>query len=936
MTSLLLRTALSRRLQVFMAILVLTVASAACSKQQETKETHLSRANELFAAAQYDKAADEYRNVLRLDPNDPVAVGRLATIYFDQGQVIQAYPLLKKAAELQPDDSALQLKLAETLMATGEYQNVRDAALRIVAKQPGQEEALVLLANTAAGLHDVDETEKLVTDLKAKDQDRAGYHLAFAGLALQRNDQARAENELKVALQLDPKSIAAHTALGNLYWSRNDLKSAEQEFKAAADAAAPRSPERVRYAVFKLRTGAAAEAKTLLEDINAKFPDYLPPRVALMQMACTEHQDADCTARVQNILAQDPTNFDALFQDGLLGLANNDAAKAVREFGFLTDTFPQNAQARYQLARGYLLLASKDTSESERRKLLDSAENRLSEAVKLNPRFDLAAIALAEMKIRKGSPASAVDLLEPIFRDRPAMVQADYLLSGAYLAQQKLDQARAVYQRVAELFPQEAQPHYLMGLVLLAQRQQSEARKEFEKTVELSPDNLPAIERLVDLDLADQQYATAIARVQKIIDKDPKSAAAWALRGKIYFAQKDFRQAEPDLLKSIQLDPTIEPAYLLLARLYIASNRQDQAIESLTGFVEKNKDAAALLQLATLHEQLGHFAAARDSYEKLLTIAPNSIVALNNLSVLYSEHLGDINKADELAKKARQNNPNEPHIADTLGWISFKKGDYGQAQQLLQESVAKLPDQPDIEFHFGMANYMLGRDEAARTALQTAAESTTEFPGKEEARKRLAILAIDPGNVNANPGDKSKLENYLREQPNDPAALVRLAALQRSEGAEDQSVKTYEKALAADPLYAPATRQLALIYSQRPNPDPKSYDLGNKAREAYPGDPEVAKALGILDYRRGFYPQAAELLKEAAAKRKDDAEALYYLGQSNRELKQWTQCTEALERALALRLPSGLAEDAKHAFSECSDAASPPNDKQSPRENTRQ
>jgi hypothetical protein len=39
----------------------------------------------------------------------------------------------------------------------------------------------------------------------------------------------------------------------------------------------------MRYVDFKLRTGAAAEAKAMLEDINKKLPDYLPPRVHLMK-----------------------------------------------------------------------------------------------------------------------------------------------------------------------------------------------------------------------------------------------------------------------------------------------------------------------------------------------------------------------------------------------------------------------------------------------------------------------------------------------------------------------------------------------------------------------------------------------------------------------------------------------------------------------------
>ena len=66
----------------------------------------------------------------------------------------------------------------------------------------------------------------------------------------------------------------------------------------------------------------------------------------------------------------------------------------------------------------------------------------------------------------------------------------------------------------------------------------------------------------------------------------------------------------------------------------------------------------------------------------------------------------------------------------------------------------------------------------------------------------------------ANPAVRTELENYLREWPNDPVALVRLAEIQQRDGAVDQAVKTYEKVIADNPHYAPATRQLALLYGQ--------------------------------------------------------------------------------------------------------------------------
>jgi len=898
---------------------LVAIAIAGCSKSEDTKEAHLSRANDYFAAGQYDKAETEYRDVLRLAADDPAALHNLGLIFQDQGQYPQAYPLLKKAAELSPDDLEVQLKFGLTAQSLHQYKEAREAALHVLDKQPGGEQALVLLANTTLGLNDVDEIRKTIENLRAKDQDRTGYHLAFALLDLRQNDRSTAESEVKAALALDPKSVAALTAMADFDSGRNELPAAEKGFKAAADLSPPRSPAWLRYADFKFRTGAFKEAKEILQGVLQKAPDYLPAQLTLMKLACAKGEK-DCAELVQAVLTRDPINFEALFQDGVINIGKGDAGKAAREFEYLVNNYTENALVRFELARAYLELA-KTASPVDSRNAITAVETSLDAAIKLNPKLHQASLLLAEIKLSKGNPAAAQNLLLPVVKERPQNAQAQYLLATAYLAEKQPDQALTVYRRMTELFPKDPQPSLLAGRILLARRQTMEARQEFEKSVEISPDYLPAAEQLADLDIIDKQYAAALDRTQKFIDRDPKNAQPWAIQGKIYLAQHDFAHAEPDLLKAVELDPKLEAGYLLLAQLYTASNKQDQAIEKLTAFIDKNKDEAsktvpALMQLALIEQGVQHFDAARDAYEKVLTITPNSGLALNNLAALYSENLGQLDKAYDLAKKAREVAPNEPHTADTLGWVLYQKGDYDNALPLLQDG-AKSPGDPINQFHLGMAQYMVGAAEPARAALQDAANATADFPGKDEARRRLAVLAVDVPTANA-ADVRRQLENYLHDQPNDPEALFRLGELQEREGAPDQAAKTYEKISDANPLFAPALRRVALLYSERPADEIKAFDLASRARRAYPNDPDIARALGILNYRRGYYPQSVELLKEAAAKQSDNAELFYYLGQADSQLKQWTDCDGALKRAISLNLSPKLVDQANSTLAECS------------------
>src|SRR5262249_39138191 len=143
-----------------------------------------------------------------------------------------------------------------------------------------------------------------------------------------------------------------------------------------------------------------------------------PPRLAIMKLVCAEHQDDDCAGRVQNILAQDPVNYDALVLDGALSLAKGDASKSLRIFEYLSSTYTRNPQVRYQLALAYLLSA-KSTNDVSSRKAVENAERSLNDAIKLDPSFQSAVRLFTELKRGKGNPAAAIEPLVRLIDERP-------------------------------------------------------------------------------------------------------------------------------------------------------------------------------------------------------------------------------------------------------------------------------------------------------------------------------------------------------------------------------------------------------------------------------------------------------------------------------------------------------------------------------------
>ena len=127
-------------------------------------------------------------------------------------------------------------------------------------------------------------------------------------------------------------------------------------------------------------------------------------------------------------------------------------------------------------------------------------------------------------------------------------------------------------------------------------------------------------------------------------------------------------------------------------------------------------------------------------YERALGLAPRHAPAANNLAYLICEHGGNLARALELARRARELAPANPFIADTLAWCLYKAGAYDMALPLLDESRAALGDTPQFNHHVGMTHFKLGQHVEAQAALEHALELSQDFKGADEARDTLAEL----------------------------------------------------------------------------------------------------------------------------------------------------------------------------------------------------
>jgi tetratricopeptide (TPR) repeat protein len=877
-----------------------TTLMVACSKEAK-KTRFLAEANNYFKAGDYDKAKVSYLNVVRLDPQNALAFERIGAMWLEDGAPLRAVPFLARASEINPNNAEYHIRLARSYLGFGRLAEAEKEALKVLELFPDNGEGIIALTEAAQSKEDLDEAAQQLQKFPKKAD--LSFYLASANLLLRQGDLSAAENALRQALTVDPKSAAAHTAMGDLHLIRKDPNQAAEEFKKAADLAPIRSIERLKYAAFKSGTGDTEEVRKVSAEMTRKAPDYLPGWCLLGEVAFKEKKYDETLSLLQNVFSRDPQNLDGHRLESEVLLAKGDTKKAVEILERLDQTYPDTSLVKYQLAQAYL----KDNNMNQAKVVLD-------EAISTNPNYADAILLLAEINLTTGHSDMVIEPMTRLLKRRPDLRTAATFLAAAYGSLDRFDDATTVLEEQAKLAPQDPQPQMALGLTLRQAKRYDDARKAFEKAIQLAPNDLTVVNQLVELDLLSKHFDAARQTIQRHFQEAPDSAGAHFFEGKILTAEEKWDSAETELQKALQLDRNFPGAYDLLVQIYVATGKLPKAVGQLEAELSKRpNDSTALMTLATLYERMQDYSKAREAYEKVLSINPKFVPALNNLACIYADRLNDVDKAYGLARKARDLEGQDPAVGDTLGWVLYKRGDYQQALPILQESAAKLPDTPEVQFHLGMTAYMMGQTDLARVALQKAANAAKEFLGKEESKHRLALLKN--GTAPLQGLSLGELEAMTKEQPNDVLSQMRLAEAYEKQAAFDKAAAAFEQALKLNPRLASAVTKLAQLYAGPLNDKEKAMIYAKQARELAPSDPAVTRLLGVVAYQNGNFSWSYNLLQEAARQRDHDPSVLHDLAWSAYSLGRVNEAREIMQRAVAITPHFPEVADAKEFLS---------------------
>jgi len=311
---------------------------------------------------------------------------------------------------------------------------------------------------------------------------------------------------------------------------------------------------------------------------------------------------------------------------------------------------------------------------------------------------------------------TAVKNYQAFLAKQPNNAIVHFQLGYAYTGLQRPEDAKAEYEKAAELDPKMDAAYLNLGLTLL-ETDPAAAIEPLEKAAELKPDEARpkflmglAYEREKKLSEAVEQFQAAEKLDAK--DFDIHFALARAL-----LTLNRAGEAEPEFRAALALKPESASAHLGLAECDLAQKNTDAAETELAAYLTGNPhDTEARVALASALVKSGKYPEALAQLDKAATTGAESLRALK----LRSEALFELKRYDEAVEalqKASAMAPQDAEIPARLGHLYLEKKEYPEALKDLSTSFQMDPSSNDVLADLAAANYLSKNWPAALQAI---------------------------------------------------------------------------------------------------------------------------------------------------------------------------------------------------------------------------
>ncbi len=709
-------------------------------------ETDLARAAELWTGP---ASAPELNNLLllaqlqltlrRIDaleataararnrlPGNPALHYVEGAVDFARGRYEDANLKLQRALAEMPANAQLLLLLGLNNLALGNLNQAEQHLLALLNERPQDSTGLRLLAETRRRQGQPGDALAALRQIQGADDDSS--LLALRGmLHLEAGQLAESIQFLEQALQTVPEA-GLRLQLARAYIAANRREDAVALFEGTLGAETQQAVDTAAGLIAQARdVQSLEEARAAALDLVAKTPNDAQTLTGAALFLHALGDEDDARELLSRAASADPAFAASNLILAGLALSDGDTERARGLYQAIVERSPGEFRAWLGLAQ----IAAAAEARDEARRFARSAAEAAPRA--LPPQLFLARLALASGE--SAAARSAVDAALEIDGANPDALTLAGMLA---LQQGQVDSALAQLQRAAEAEPRRADRWHILGRAQRTAEDLRAAQGSLQRAVELVPGNAAFRSDLarVELGLGNTEAAVRLAR--GLQTDFPSNPDGYLLEGNILAAAGDHFRAAALFDRAYELGPAFEIA-AAAHRARQAGSLADAAAPLRRWLEDNPGDARAWFMLAQFHQSEGQGGDAATAYDRVISLQPAHVVALNNAAWLYNE-AGDP-RALDYARRAYEQDTQNPSVIDTYGWVLLQRNDVEAALPLLREAVRRAPDGPlEIQYHLARGLIQAGERAEARALLQRLLDRGEEFAYREQAEAELAEL----------------------------------------------------------------------------------------------------------------------------------------------------------------------------------------------------
>jgi tetratricopeptide (TPR) repeat protein len=456
-------------------------------------------------------------------------------------------------------------------------------------------------------------------------------------------------------------------------------------------------------------------------------------KILLVRIFQAQGKYADAAKVIDQLLIKDPDNIE-LYQDQALNfLYDGDYKNAIKSYDMLEQKIGINEDLSVQKEKIYLMMGKPEKAVEEIR--------NLSNAFPDEPRY---LEMLAELYMNGGLYAEALATYNQILEIDPENPYINISLSDYYRKTGDRDKS---YEYLKAGFANPALDIDSKVTILLAYYSVTEIYNSYkEEAFELAailikahPDDPKAHSIYADFLVQDKRYAEARQAFLKVISLDSTKYLVWE---QLLFVESELNDNETmarESKRALELFPDQPMLYMFAGAASFQLKDYETAVSYFKNgakFVVGNDRLLAQFYsyLGDSYFQLKDHEKSDEAYENVLKIDPANVLVLNNYAYYLSLRGQSLEKAEQMAKKAVELEPDNSSYLDTYGWVLFKMGKYDEAKTWIEKAIAKGEESAVVIEHYGDVLWKLNDKKEAVKYWEKALKSGT---GSEFLEKKV-------------------------------------------------------------------------------------------------------------------------------------------------------------------------------------------------------